>query len=292
MKILVTDGKGFIGKNFIELYGKKYDIVSVSYSDSDLTRYEEVANLFKSNKFDAVLHCGAYGDVLIKNKDYSDCLATFKNIQYAAILGGVKKLLVISDASDTDLSKPLIDCREDKFAASEEPAYGYDIGKYLMNVLAGKDKISTVLRVFGAYGKFANTDKNCAAEILSHAVVGKKQISLKGDKTFSAVYAEDLCKIISKFLDNDYERGTYNIASPLPVTLSEFARKAKNFAKKNGREITVTVADKEENELTANTDKLLSTIGQFKFTAHATAINKTLEYYAAHKSALKAGGGK
>lgn len=285
-KILVTGGSGFIGSNFIKAYKKKYDIVAPTSEEADLTRYEDVSRLFGENKFDAVLHLAAKHDTQTISVGAADNLIMFKNVQHAAVVSGVKKMIVVGDSADADLSRPVVGFKEKDFGKTV-PTSGYGLGRYLIHLLASKDKISTVLRMFGVFGSGASRSNNSITEVLASAVTGKKQIVLKGDKIISALYVEDACKIISLFLDNDYERGMYNVASPAPTSLSEFAKKAKAYAKKNGREITVEIGAEAQNELTADVSKLLDTLGSFKFTAHSTAINKTLDYYKSHKSALK-----
>ncbi len=285
-KILVTGGGGFIGTNFIEAYKDKYEICAPTSAEMDLTRFEDVNAVFRDNKFDAVVHLAGKHDGLTDSVLQADNLIMFKNVQYAAILYGVRKLLVVGDAADMDLSRPIVQVSEEAFGATI-PTSGYGLGRYLIHLLASKDKISTVLRFFGVYGKGARVEHNRPLGILSHAVTGKKEIALPADKTFSTIYIEDACRILSMFLDNDYPKGAYNVASPTPATLFEFAKKARAYAKKDERELVLTLGDGEENELTADVNKLLDTLGNFKFTALGTGINKTLDYYKAHKSKLK-----
>lgn len=277
--ILVTGGNGVLGKNFIELYKNKYNIVAPA--ETDFTVYDEVAALFADNRFDAVLHLAESAD-----SAHADNLIMFKNIQHACILGGVKKLLVAGDAADLDTSRPLVSVGEDELG-KRIPSSPHGMGSYLSHVLAEKDKISTVLRFFTVYGKYASAENNRPAEILSHAVTGKKEIVLDADRTVSVIYADDACKILTLFLENDYEKGIYNVASPSSVSLSDFAKKAKNFAKKDAREVELLLGKGEEPELTANTDKLMQTLGSFKFTAFNTGVTKTLEYYKQHKARFR-----
>ena len=286
-KILVTGGNGFIGKNFIEIYGKKYDICAPSSADMDLTRFEQVNAVFKENKFDAVVHAAGKHDNRSDAMLEADNLIMFKNVQYASALHGVKKLIVIGDAADMDISRPMTNVTEDAFGESV-PRSGYGLGRYMITKLAEKDKISTVLRFFDIYGKGAAMENSRTTEILSHAVTGKKQIEVLKDKTFSTVYIDDACKIISMFLDKDYKKGCYNIANPTPVTYSDFAKKAKSYAKKDERILELNIGKESENILTASVDKLIDIVGQFKFTAFGTGVNKTLDYYKSHKSQLRA----
>ena len=285
-RILVTGGSGFIGKNFVNDYKKKYDICAPSRDEMDLMRFEQVSKIFRTDKFDAVLHLAGKHDGLTGSALQADNLIMFKNVQYAATLEGVRKLIVVGDAADLDLSRPVENFNEDSFGETI-PVSGYGLSRYLIHLLASKDKISTVLRFFGIYGAGASVKYNRQTEILSHALVGKKQIALAGDKKFSTIYVEDACRIISQFLDNDYGRGIYNAASPVPATFSEFAKKAKSYAKKNGRDITVDIGKADENEMTADVGKLESVLGPFKFTSLSAGINKTLDYYKSHKSQLR-----
>ncbi len=285
-KILVTGG-GFIGAEFVKTYKKKYDIVAPASEEIDFSVYEEVSELFAQNKFDAVLHLAAKHKVLCENTDAADDLIAFKNIQHAAARSGVKKLIAVSDCSDAAPRGCAENYREDDFEKCA-PVFGNGLGRYLVNSLASKDNMSTVLRLFGAFGAGALRADNAITEILAPAVAGKKkQITLRGDKTVSVIYSEDVCKIIALFINNDYPRGIYNVASPVAARLSDFAKKAKAYAKKNDRDIIVEIGKDEQKELTADVSKLLGEIGQFKFTALSTAINKTLDYYKTHKSELK-----
>ena len=284
-KILVTGGSGFIGLNFISAYKKKYDIVSHVPEETDLTRYDDVKKLFESARFDAVIHIAGMRDIMSDAALYADDLLAFKNVQYASVLNGVKKLLVVGDASDLDTSRSLENANENVFGESV-PVAGYGLGRYLIHKLASKDKISTVLRFFDVYGAGASVEEGHPLEILSHAIVGKKQIEVPANKTFSTIYIDDACKIVSLFIDNDYEKGIYNVASPVPIKLGDFAKKAKSYAKKDGRELSVSVGE-ENGIFTADVSKLLDALGSFKFTAHSTGITKTLDYCKSHKSLLK-----
>lgn len=291
-KVLIIGDSSVIGANFIEAYKNKYEIYVPDPEEEDLTRYENAVSVFGGESYDAVVYavCG-YDSLTVPASGADGEVVPFKNLQRAAVSCGVKKLLVVGNAADLDLGKPIVNATEELFGESV-PKSSYGKGRYLVTRLASMDNISTVFRIFGLYGKYDSADTNRELEILSHALSGKKEIKVPADKTFSAIYAEDACKIIAAFIDNDYPRGTYNLASPAPVTLSEFAKKAKSYAKKDAREVTVEIGDGEENELTADVSKLLSTLGSFKFTAHSTGIAKTLDYYKAHKSKLRKGGNK
>lgn len=282
MKILLTGGSGFLGGNFLEKFGKKYDVFAPTFAEMNLLRMASVNHVFTLQKFDAVVHLAGRFESDSATVAANN-LIMFKNIQYAAIRNGVKKLLLAGDAADLDLTRPLKNACEYMFG-EVVPANPYGLSRYLMYSLAAKDKISTVLRFFSVYGKGADVGSNPIGAILARAITGKKAIEIPQDKLFSTVYVEDAVKIINAFLENDFPRGTYNVASDVPITLTEVAKKARAYAKKIDRDVAINVLyEGEANEMTANNEQLKLILPTLKFTSHATGIQKTLEFLQLHK---------
>lgn len=63
MKILVTGSTGLVGSRFVELYSNKYEFITPSYPEFDLTNKESIEKLFKENTPDVVVHLAAYTNV-------------------------------------------------------------------------------------------------------------------------------------------------------------------------------------------------------------------------------------
>lgn len=269
MKILVTGGSGFIGKTFIKAYRKKFDIVAPSHEEMDLTDSRAVAAVFKAHKFDAVLHLAGLGE---KGRDTieTDNLIMFKNIQYMSIAYGVKKLLIVGDGVELDRSRPIVDFSEDKFGDAV-PKDGYGLGRYLISVLAAKDKITTSLRIFNVYGVGGHGVIN---KIVAAGSRGKKTITIDRDKTVSAVCVDDAVKVIAEFLRGDYPKGDYNLVSGDKAGYLAMAKAVKRLVRKDGSDIDIVVKnDGSDNEYSATNDKLLSVM-KVKFTPIMSGIKK------------------
>lgn len=280
MKILLTQSEGRIVSDCIELYKHKHELFVPADEERDLTQAENATHLFAGEQYDAAVF---FADRYATD---ADRLIAFKNVQYAAIAAGVKKLITVLPAEPPE-SGARLDMTEKDFESARPPVCGA-LSAYFIPALSQKDKISTVLRTFAVYGKYDTAEDNEILSVLAPALVGKKPVTIPADATFSAVYAEDVCRIIERFIVNDYPRGVYNVASPTPVTYEEFAKKAKAYARKAGREISVdTTPKRRAPSFTACVDTLVQTVGGFKFTSLATGVTKTLDYYAKHKSALK-----
>lgn len=273
MKILVTGGSGFIGKTFIKAYRKKFDIVAPSHEEMDLTDSRAVAAVFKAHKFDAVLHLAGLGE---KGRETieTDNLIMFKNIQYMSIVYGVKKLLIVGDAVELDRSRPIVDFSEDNFGAAV-PKDGYGLGRYLISVLAAKDKITTNLRVFDIYGEGGNN--TAINKIVAAAAKGRKQIKVERDRTVSGIYVDDAVKIIAAFLRGNYPKGDYNLVSGEKISYLDIAKQVKRMAKRDGFDPVIKLGSTERDlEYTAVNNKLESVL-PFKYTTFKSGVKKLYE---------------
>ena len=279
MKILLTGGSGFLGKSFIEAYGNKYDITAPTEAEMDLNKFEQISRQFKMKSFDAVVHLAARSDRFEGEGIDSANLVFFKNVQYAAILYGVKKLIVAGDAADLGSKGGIVEASESEYGKIV-PTDGYGLGQYLINLLASKDKISTVLRFFNIYGAGANPQKNPVVKIIDDARRNRsKTVTVNADRRISALYVADALKIISAFVDNNFPKGQYNVVPDEATTYFEIARKAKAAAKKNEREIKLVLDSSAapEDEFTGKNEALRKLMPNFKFTGISKGVTKTYE---------------
>ncbi len=61
MKILVTGGNGFVGRNIVKFLGKDYDLYTPTRSQLDLTDEKSVKDYLQTKFFDLVIHCAIKG---------------------------------------------------------------------------------------------------------------------------------------------------------------------------------------------------------------------------------------
>ncbi|MDE6397995.1 MAG: hypothetical protein K2L51_01605, partial [Clostridiales bacterium] len=77
LKVLITDTQSAVARNFIEMYGKAYDLyVPESDEAEELTRFEGASHMFEDETYDAVVH--------VVTENSADALVAFKNVQYAS----------------------------------------------------------------------------------------------------------------------------------------------------------------------------------------------------------------
>ena len=270
MKVLVTGGSGFIGKEFVKRYRKTFDIVAPAKEEMDLLNARSIEQMFTKHKFDAVVHLAGAAEQPGNSALQADNLIMFKNIQYMSIVHGVKKLLIVGEGAEFDRSRPIVDFSEDMFGQSI-PTDGYGLGRYLINLLASKDKITTCLRLFEVYG--TGGGRMPINKIVAAGAKGKSRIVIGRDKTVSAIDVADAVKVIAKFLQGDYPKGDYNLVSGDKTSYLQIAKAVKRMAKKDGREVEIVVkADGCDNEYSAVNDKLLSVMN-----VKLTPVNKGIK---------------
>ncbi|MDE7405260.1 MAG: NAD(P)-dependent oxidoreductase [Clostridiales bacterium] len=258
MKILVTGGSGYIGKAFIKTYRKTFDIVAPTQEQMDLTDARSIAKMFAAHKFDAVLHLAGLPSSGKHMPLEADNLIMFKNIQYMAIAHGVKKLITVGEGVEFDMSRPIVDYTEDMFG-NNIPTDGYGLGRYLINLLASKDKITTVLRIFHVFGEGGM--QYPINKIVAAGSRGKKQIVIDRDKVVSAISVEDAVKAIAAFILRDYPKGDYNLVAGDKMSYLEIAKTIKRLVRKDGGDIEIVVKNPTPDlEYTASNAKLLSAV--------------------------------
>ena len=275
MKILVTGGSGFIGKAFIKRFRKQFDIVAPTHEQMDLTDARSVQRQFAAQKFDAVLHLAGLSERGKHETLEADNLIMFKNIQYMAIAHGVKKLITVGEGVEFDRSRPIIDYTENMFG-KYIPTDGYGLGRYLINLLASKDKITTVLRIFNVYGAGGGLTRPIN-KIVAAVARGKKQITIDRDKVVSGISVDDAVKVIAEFLRGDYPRGDYNLVAPDKMSYVEIAKVVRRLVRKDGGNIDIIVKNTtQDNEYSASNQKLANTL-PVRITSMQNGVKKLYE---------------
>ncbi|MBD5131808.1 MAG: NAD(P)-dependent oxidoreductase [Clostridiales bacterium] len=279
MKILVTGGSGSIGKAFVKKYKKTFDIVAPTHEQMDLTDARSVAKVFQENKFDAVLHLACLPDRGANATLEADNLIMFKNVQYMAIAYGVKKLITVGEGVEFDSSTPIVDFTEEMLG-KHIPHDAYGLGRYLITMLAGKDKITTVLRLFTVYG--ADGGKGIIDKIVQAGARGKKQIVIQRDRVVSTIAIDDALRVFAEFLQKDLPRGDYNLVSNEKTSYLEIAKQVKRLVRKDDGDIEIVVKNDEPlAEYSGSNQKLLSVLPNLKLTPVQNGV-KSL-YFASRK---------
>ncbi len=225
MKLLVTGGAGFIGSHLLKLLAKRQDIETIVYDNlsGGMREYvpdsmklvigdvrdEALDELFKKEKFDAVIHLAAQTMVPYSlEHPAEDCdinLLGIIHILECCRRNGVKKVVFSSSAAvyGDNTNIPLY---EEEHAL---PTSFYGLTKLtsehymrLYHDLYGMD--ATVLRFANVYGeRQGNGGEGGVISIFCKQLAASKNITIYGDgkQTRDFVYAGDVAQALLHSLD-------------------------------------------------------------------------------------------
>lgn len=196
MKILLTGGLGFIGKNFLLHRPKEWKVVSldvasdkkfqkicknVSFFEIDLTDEAQVKQLAKKMpSFDVCLHLAANGDPALSVPDpLWDLRSTTETLVNVCQNFKIKKLIYLSSGAVYNGNRGLVTPKTTvnpilPYAISHLAAEWYT--RYLQ-----KDKEYVVIRFFGAYGPYEPPRKIYTRLVKDFAIDRKNEFVIRGN---------------------------------------------------------------------------------------------------------------
>lgn len=224
MKILVTGGSGFIGKNIS--VGTK-----ISSKDVDLMDFNATVDYFNDFKPDAVIHCAAkHGNFQDMAKDkvgfYRECMTIDMNVLEAAYRAGTKKLIAMSSvtAFPHHLDKPLEET-DLHFGEPHPSCYSYAYAKRMIDVLCrsyneqfGVNYTCAVLtNMYGPHNNFDLTYATVVSNFIHKCYLAKKagtDLAVYGDGSpiRDFMYVGDLEPLFLNIF------GHYTVNEPLVIS--------------------------------------------------------------------------
>lgn len=282
MKILLTGGNGFIGKNIKESYlAQKYNIIAPSSSELDCSDDKSVEDFFKKHFFDVVIHSAAKAGHRNAN-DVSNLFLTnsrmmFNLLKYQNSWG---KLLNMGSGAVYDMQNYLPKMKEDYFGTHiPKDEHGYN--KYILGKLLPSLNNVYDFRIFGIFGKY----EDYAIRFISNAIcksIFDLPITLKQNKVFDYLYINDLMPVLEHFIENNPTEKAFNITPNSSVELLQVAKLIKTIAKKD---IEIIVAQKGFGiEYSGDNSLLNNEIKNLKFTLIESAIEQLYFFYVQNKN--------
>lgn len=281
--IFLTGGTGFIGKNFIEFFKNKYEILSPSHKELDLLNTDEVDNFFKKNKINIVIHCANVGG-LRNSAEQGDLVKTNLKIFFNIVRNKERfeKMIHLGSGAEYDKSRDIVSVKESEFGikipSDDYGFYKYICSKYIENLT----KIYC-LRLFGVFGKYEDFTVKFISNLICKYIY-KMPLTMIQDCMFDYIYIDDLLKIIEYFIENNPKEKIFNVGSGKRYSLyllAEIINKLDYYS------LPITVKKNGLNkEYTSNNDLLKKEIKGIKLTSIDVAIKELYEYLLSNKSVI------
>jgi len=284
LKVLLTGGSGFIGRNLLESpLARKYRIAAPGHADLDLLNDDAVKNCLKNGGFDFVIHAAAKpghrnseepGKVLYENTRMFFNLA--RNAEY------FKKMLVIGSGAIYDMRYYRPKMKENYFD-THVPADEHGFCKYVCGKYMEKTGKITDLRVFGIYGKYEDYSIRFISNMICKAIFDLP-LTIKQNRRFDYLWIDDLYPVIEYLLENMAEHQAYNVTPDTSVELIELAERVLSVA---GKDLPVKVARPGLGaEYSGDNSRLKTEVKTISFTPLDAAIKKLYSWYHANKKSI------
>ncbi|MEK7131462.1 MAG: NAD-dependent epimerase/dehydratase family protein [Patescibacteria group bacterium] len=288
LKIFLTGGGGFIGRNILEMLGDKHDFLSPGRSDLDLTNADSVFDYLKNNNVDVVIHAANVGGNRNPKWTGVDWVSE-KNLQMFFNLvrckDFYKRMIVLGSGAEYDKRRDVTKVKEDDFDNSM-PVDQYGFAKYIMSKYAQNVDFITHLRLFAVYGKYEDYKIRFISEAICDVLLGKP-IIINQNVYFDYLYINDFVKILDNFIVNKPKQTFYNVGRGETIDLISIAKKILVLTGKN---VPVIIKNAGLNkEYSGNIDRLKSEAKNLSFTDFDKSLTELIVYYQSIASELNNG---
>ena len=298
MKILLSGGSGFIGRNLLKYidHNKNYNILAVGRNlekirdnkveqfKLDLNKIEDNFEKIKKYNPDIFLHLAwegipNYSEELSK-KNY---LNTIKIIKMIVRETSCKKILSTGSCWEYNDGNAIGECKEDQLIDLKKPfsIYKNKIFNEVYKICEEKKILFNWLRLFYVYGP--GQEKSSIIPLLIDVMKNNKKININFPSNKNDfIFIDDVVSIINKFIIKNYSSGIYNVGTGQGTSIYTLLKIIDNAV--NGNDILskkyLNEVDlkKSNQNFFACTKKLKKYLNNFSFTNIDSGIQKVIKY--------------
>jgi GDP-L-fucose synthase len=242
MRILLTGGSGFIGRNLREYLSSNHEVLAPGHAELDLTDPRALDAWFSGHEVDVVVH-GAVRPGHRNAADPSRQLWTNLRMFFGIMRNARRfgRLVFLSSGAVYDVARALDHVSEDDLGASlpadEHGLSKYVVAQYLEMVHRSGTADVVELRLFGVFGRY----EDYAIRFVSNAICKSLldlPITLRQNRTFSYLYVDDLGPIVERFLAGPHDEVAYNVVPDWTDDLYDLAERVRA---RSGKDLPITV---------------------------------------------------
>ncbi len=276
LKIFLTGGNGFIGRNIKEQLGQKFDIIAPTHGELDLTDSDAVYKFLEKNPVDIVIHAANIGGTRKQHHVFGIThinLKMFFNLVRAKPF--FKRMITLGSGAEYDKQQPLVKVKEtdfDKHVPNDE----YGLYKYVCAKHAAQVDYITHIRLFAVFGKYEDYEirfiSNAICRALLHA-----PITMRQNVMFDYLYIDDFVRILERCLLEKPKETFINVGRGEAIDLKTLAEKVLHAI---GYEVPVFIESKGwGKEYSCDVSRLQEVFPDFAYTPIDTAIANLVTYY-------------
>lgn len=283
MKILLTGGSGFVGRNVKEyLIGHDYDVYAPSSTELNCLDESNIRKHLLLNYYDVILHFAVYGDGIDKTKDGTKILEynlrIFENFaKYSDLYG---KMIYTGSGAEYDKRYPIQMVREADLDNRTIPVDQYGLMKFIINQRIEKSDNIYNLRLFGIFGKYEYWKTKFISNLCCKSLKGIPQ-SIRQNCYFDYLWIDDFCRMLEMFLKLDKPRyHVYNAVRGEKIDLLSLAQIVNMVA--NTEQEIIVCKEGCANEYTASNERLMRELPDMGYTDIIESVQELYLWYQAH----------
>ena len=276
MKVLITGGSGFIGRNLVESLGGRYSVAAPSSAELNLLDQDCVEEYLRAGHFDVIMHTattrsnrrmGAAPEMLERN-----CRMFFNLAHNSSLFGKMLHFGSGAEYCRTNLPAKV----SESYFDTRIPTDPYGFSKYICTKHAGSAENIFVLRLFGVFGKYEAWDVRFISNACARVVKGLP-IVIRQNVKFDYLYVSELAGLVAWFLDHEPKQKAYNVCRGEAYSLLELANMV---AAASGRNPEIHVRNQAlAPEYSADNTRMLDEIGGFRFRAMSDCVRELYQWY-------------
>jgi UDP-glucose 4-epimerase len=275
LKIFLTGGSSFIGRNIREQLGERFDVFAPTHVELDLTDSAAVYRFLEKNPVDVVVHAANVGGN--RKRQVTGIiqinLKMFFNLIRAKSF--FTRIIMLGSGAEYNKQQPLIKVKETNFD-KHVPGDEYGFYKYVCSQYAAKVEYITHLRLFAVFGKYEDYETRFISNAICRALL-KKPITMRQNAMFDYLFIDDFIRILEKIILEQPKETFINVGRGEAIDLKTLAEKVIHEI---GYEVPVQVAnDGLANEYSCNVTRLNKIFPDIFYTPIDTAIAQLVAYY-------------
>jgi GDP-L-fucose synthase len=283
VKVLVTGGGGFIGRNLAESLRLQYDVCAPTRAELDLLDDTAVRSYLREHRFDAIVHAAtvrANRRIGAPPGLMQDNCSMFFNLSRNSDTFG--KLLFMSSGAVYDRRAPIARIPERCFDW-RVPADPYGFSKYVCAQHVAHSENLFELRLFGVFGPYEDWEIRFPSNACCRAA-WDLPILIKQNLRLDYVDVADLAKVVAWFIENRPRHRAYNVCTGRAIDLSALGRKV---VQASGKQLDVVVREPGlGSEYSGDNCRLLEEAPSLQFRPLDDSISALYRWYLERKQSI------
>lgn len=276
MKIFLTGGSGFIGRNIIEQLGHVFEIIAPTHKELDLTNTQAVYRFLQANPVDVVVHAANIGGTRKQQHVFG---ITHTNLKIFFNLVRAKpfytRLINLGSGAEYDKRQSLVSVPETNFDL-HIPEDEYGLYKYVCAKFAEQVDFITHLRLFAVFGKYEDYEIRFISNAICLALLGRP-VTIRQNVCFDYLFIDDFIRILEKCIISKPVETFINVGRGEGIELKTLAEKVIHEV---GGDVPILVATNGlGKEYTCNTTRLNQIVPGITYTPVDLAIARLVAYY-------------